>query len=135
MPQDRSNRLALGPGERINPFVDPLRPLKWRRPDASINPFAPPPYPWERGHHGFRAAYERARTVLEAGDAITAFADSDAADPALVAPDLFAAAASAAALDFRDAIPAPAVPEVARATALVAWHDALRDHADRVNTP
>jgi hypothetical protein len=120
MPQDRSNRLALGPGERINPFVDPLRPLRWRRPDASISPFAPPPYPWERAHHGFRAAYECARTVLEAGDAITAFADSDAADPALIAPDLFAAATSAAAHRLRDAIPAPTIPEAARAVALVA---------------
>jgi hypothetical protein len=125
--------IRLGPGERINPFADPHRPLKWRRPDTSTNPFGPQHQPWEHGHYGFRSAYEGARAILEADDAIVAFADSETADPAFVAPDLFAAAAAVAAHHLRDAVPAPAVPEVARAAALIAWHDALRDHADRAS--
>ena len=106
--------------------------MKWRRPAASINPFSPPPQPWERGHYGFRFAYDRARSIFEAEDAIIAHAADEADDPALVAPDLFAAAIGAAARLLDGAVPPPIVPEVARAAALVAWHDALADHADRV---
>jgi LPS sulfotransferase NodH len=109
--------------------------VKWRQPAASINPFGPPPQPWECGHYRFRFAYDHARMIFQANDAIEAFADTEGTDPARIAPDLFAAAVSAAAHHLRDAIPLDDIPAAARAAVLIAWYDALADHADRVRHP
>ena len=123
-----STRPPLIAGERVNPFW----PVKWRN-APSINPFGPPPQPWERGQYRFRLAYDRARAVFQEGDAIVAHAEDEADDPALVSPELFAAAVSAAARFLDGAVPPSIVSEVARSAALVAWHDALADHADRAS--
>jgi hypothetical protein len=70
--------------------------------------------------------------MFQANGTIEAFADTEGTDPALIAPDLFAAAVSAAAHHLRDAIPPDDIPATARAAVLIAWYDTLADHADHV---